>query len=200
MGQYRLLKLGEQIRGEIANMILRAEIKDPRVSNFLTINRVEVAKDLAHAKVYVSTFMSESELNRGVQGLTSAAGFIQSTIAKKLTIRQFPHLHFVADTSIRDGYEMAKKLEDLVKSDAEKSAAAQASGSPEDYTCDDRSKRNNSLRQKAWRHKLFRLGKNQENSWHKKSRPHGNLGLVRARPSCSLRRKPYPLGRTYHRL
>ena len=110
MGQYRLLKLGEQIRGEIANMILRAEIKDPRVSNFLTINRVEVAKDLAHAKVYVSTFMSESELNRGVQGLTSAAGFIQSTIAKKLTIRQFPHLHFVADTSIRDGYEMAKSL------------------------------------------------------------------------------------------
>lgn len=124
MGQYRLLKLGEQIRGEIANMILRAQIKDPRVSNFLTINRVEVAKDLAHAKVYVSTFMSESELNRGVEGLTSAAGFIQSSIAKKLTIRQFPHLHFVADTSIRDGYEMAKKLEDLVKSDAEKAAAA----------------------------------------------------------------------------
>ena len=128
MGQYRLLKLGEQIRGEIANMILREQIKDPRVSNFLTINRVEVAKDLAHAKVYVSTFMSESELNRGVQGLTSAAGFIQSTIAKKLTIRQFPHLHFVADTSIRDGYEMAKKLEELVKDDAEKSAAAQTSG------------------------------------------------------------------------
>ncbi len=124
MGQYRLLKLGEQIRGEIANMILRAQIKDPRVSNFLTINRVEVAKDLAHAKVYVSPSMSESELNRGVEGLPSAAGFIQSSIAKKLTIRQFPHLHFVADTSIRDGYEMAKKLEDLVKSDAEKSAAA----------------------------------------------------------------------------
>ena len=130
MGQYRLLKLGEQIRGEIANMILRAQIKDPRVSNFLTINRVEVAKDLAHAKVYVSTFMSESELHRGVEGLTSAAGFIQSTIAKKLTIRQFPHLHFVADTSIRDGYEMAKKLEDLVKSDAEKSAAQDNAAAP----------------------------------------------------------------------
>lgn len=135
MGQYRLLKLGEQIRGEIANMILRAQIKDPRVSNFLTINRVEVAKDLAHAKVYVSTFMSESELNRGVEGLSSAAGFIQSTIAKKLTIRQFPHLHFVADTSIRDGYEMAKKLEELVKSDAQVSAqssqnAAASSGDP----------------------------------------------------------------------
>ena len=127
MGQYRMLKLGEQIRGEIANMILRSQIKDPRVSNFLTINRVEVAKDLAHAKVYVSTFMSESELKRGVEGLTSAAGFIQSAIAKKLTIRQFPHLHFVADTSIRDGYEMSKKLEELVKSDADKAKKAAAS-------------------------------------------------------------------------
>ncbi len=117
MGQYRLLKLGEQIRGEIATMLLRGEIKDPRVSNFLTINRVEVAADLAHAKVYVSTFMSESELARGVEGLSSAAGYIQSTIAKKLTIRQFPHLHFIADTSIRDGFEMVKKIDEIVKND-----------------------------------------------------------------------------------
>ncbi len=124
MGQYRLLKLGGQIRGMIAEMLLRGDIKDPRVSNFLTINRVEVAKDLAHAKVYVSTFMSESELNRGVEGLSNAAGFIQSSIAKKLTIRQFPHLHFIADTSIRDGYEITKKIDEIIKEDAEKSAGA----------------------------------------------------------------------------
>lgn len=117
MGQYRLLKLGEQIRSEIATMLLRGEIKDPRVSNFLTINRVDVSADLAHAKVYVSTFMSESELTRGVGGLCSAAGYIQSTIAKKLTIRQFPHLHFIADTSVRDGFEMVKKIDEIVKND-----------------------------------------------------------------------------------
>ena len=56
MGQFRLQRLGEQLREEIATMILRHEIKDPRVNEFLSVNRVEVAADLAYAKVYVSSF------------------------------------------------------------------------------------------------------------------------------------------------
>ena len=115
MGEYRLIRLGEQIRGEISTMILRSEIKDPRVSQFLVINRVEVAADLGWAKVYVSTFMPEAELKRGVSGLENAAGFIQSSIAKKLAIRKFPKLKFIADTSIRDGFEMVQKLNELEK-------------------------------------------------------------------------------------
>ena len=119
MGEYRLLRLGEQIRGEIANLILRREIKDPRVNEFLTINRVDVVADLAYAKVYVSTFMTDNKLEKGVAGLQSAAGFIQSTIAKKLKIRQFPKLTFVADTSIKDGFNMVKKLDALEAYDKE---------------------------------------------------------------------------------
>ena len=59
MGQFRLQRLGEQLREEIATMILRHEIKDPRVNEFLSVNRVEVAADLAYAKVYVSSFMDD---------------------------------------------------------------------------------------------------------------------------------------------
>ena len=83
MGEFRLAKLGEQIRGEIALLISTQKIKDPRVSTFLTINRVEVAADLAYAKVYVSSFLPEGQILKGVAGLNSAAGFIQSSIAKK---------------------------------------------------------------------------------------------------------------------
>ena len=101
MGEFRLAKLGEQIRGEIAQLISTQKIKDPRVSTFLTINRVEVAADLAYAKVYVSSFLPEGQILKGVAGLNSAAGFIQSSIAKKLTIRKFPKLTFIADTSIK---------------------------------------------------------------------------------------------------
>ncbi len=119
MGEYRLLRLGEQIREEISKMILREEIKDPRVNQFLTINRVEVVSDLAYAKVYVSTFMSDNQLDKGVEGLKNAAGFIQSSIAKKLTIRKFPKLIFVSDTSLKDGFNMVKKLDELAKHDAE---------------------------------------------------------------------------------
>ncbi len=119
MGQYRLLRLGEQIKQEIATMILRHEIKDPRVNEFLTIQRVEVAGDLAYAKVYVSSFMDDKAVERGTQGLQNAAGFIQSSIAKKLSIYKFPKLTFIADFSVRDGYEMVQKLNALEKESSE---------------------------------------------------------------------------------
>ena len=113
MGEFRLAKLGEQIRGEIALLISTQKIKDPRVSTFLTINRVEVAADLAYAKVYVSSFLPEGQILKGVAGLNSAAGFIQSSIAKKLTIRKFPKLSFIAHSSVKEGFEMVNKVNRL---------------------------------------------------------------------------------------
>lgn len=115
MGQYRLLRLGEQIKQEIATMIIRHEIKDPRVNEFLTINRVEVSSDLSYAKVYVSSFVDDNALRTGVEGLQSAAGFIQSTISKKLSIYRFPKFTFIADFSMKEGYEMVQKLNQLEK-------------------------------------------------------------------------------------
>ena len=115
MSQYRMDKLGNQLREEIARLIMRHEVKDPRVNEFLTINRVEVARDLSSAKVYVSSFLDDASLNRGVEGLQSAAGFIQSTIAKKVSIYRFPKLTFVADFSMKEGYKMVQKLTSLEK-------------------------------------------------------------------------------------
>lgn len=123
MGQYRLLRLGEQIKQEIATMLARHEIKDPRVNEFLTIERVEVAGDLAYAKVYVSSFMDDRSVTRGVQGLQSAAGFIQSSIAKKLSVFRFPKLTFVADFSMKKGYEMVQVLNELEKESKEREAS-----------------------------------------------------------------------------
>lgn len=130
MGEYRMLKLGEQLREEISELIMKQKVKDPRVSTFLSINRVEIARDLAYATVYVSSFLNESQIKKGVEGLNSAAGFIQSSIAKKLTIRQFPKLTFVADNSIKEGFEMVSKLNRL---EAEENAARnEPENEPED--------------------------------------------------------------------
>lgn len=124
MGEYRLVRLGEQLRDEISQLILRQRIKDPRVSTFLNVNRVEVAGDLKYAKVYVSSFLSEAQVKKGVEGLNSAAGFIQSTIAKKLTIRQFPKLTFVADTGMKAGFDMVNRLNRLAAESGESADAA----------------------------------------------------------------------------
>ncbi len=113
MGQYRLQRLNDQLRDEISQLILRGEVKDPRVSNFLSINRVEVTNDLSYAKVYVSSFLPDNQVKKGVDGLNAAAGFIQREIAKKLRIRQFPKLQFLVDAGMKAGFDMVQKLNEL---------------------------------------------------------------------------------------
>lgn len=113
MGQYRIQRLNDQLRDEISQLILRGEVKDPRVNTFLSINRVEVTNDLSYAKVFVSSFLPDGDLKHGVGGLNAAAGFIQREIAKKLRIRQFPKLTFVVDSGMKAGFKMVQKLNEL---------------------------------------------------------------------------------------
>ena len=108
-------RLDSQLRDEISSLLLRGEIKDPRVSNFLSINHVAVSSDLSYAKVYVSTFLSDAQLEKGVDGLNNAAGFIQSSIAKKLRIRKFPKFTFVVDKGMKEGFHMVQRLTELEK-------------------------------------------------------------------------------------
>lgn len=119
MSEFRLTRLGEQVREEISQMILRQQIKDPRVFTFLSINRVEITSDLSYGKVYVSSFMSHKETLKGVKGLESAAGFIQTKLSKKLRLRQFPKLTFIMDSSIEEGFAMVQKLTEQEKSRVE---------------------------------------------------------------------------------
>ena len=126
MGQYRIQRLNDQLRDEISDLILKGEVKDPRVSNFLSINRVEVTADLGYAKVYVSSFLPDNQVEKGVNGLNAAAGFIQREIAKKLRIRQFPKLQFLVDSGMKEGFTMVQKLNQLEK-ESKENAAKQAS-------------------------------------------------------------------------
>jgi ribosome-binding factor A len=73
-----------------------------------------VSRDLSWAEVYVSTFKPEGNLSRGVLGLQSAAGFIQSQLAAVMRIRKTPRLRFYEDTSIREGFELVQKIDGLV--------------------------------------------------------------------------------------
>ncbi|MCI5607107.1 MAG: 30S ribosome-binding factor RbfA [Treponema sp.] len=119
MGQYRIQRLNDQLRDEISQLILRGDVKDPRVTTFLSVNRVEVTSDLGYAKVYVSSFVPDGQLKLGVAGLNSAAGYIQGQIAKKLRIRQFPKLTFVVDEGMKEGFKMVQILNDLEKESSE---------------------------------------------------------------------------------
>lgn len=126
MGQYRIQRLDDQLRDEIASLIMKGEVKDPRVNTFLSINRVEVTKDLSYAKVYVSSFLPDSNVKLGVDGLNAAAGFIQREISKKLRLFKFPKLTFVVDEGMKAGFNMVQKLNELEREEKERSDSSEA--------------------------------------------------------------------------
>ncbi|TFG85152.1 MAG: 30S ribosome-binding factor RbfA [Spirochaetales bacterium] len=113
MERIRQQRVEEQIRIEVSQLILRGEIKDPRVDSFLSITRVDVARDGSHAKVFVSTFREGDALTEGVAGLNHAAGFIQGSISKRIRIRLTPRLVFCPDPGIKEGFEMGEKIKGL---------------------------------------------------------------------------------------
>ena len=113
MGEFRTERVANLIQEKIGALIVEGKIKDPRVNPFLSVSGVKVSRDFSWAEVYISTFKPETNLARGVEGLQSAAGFIQSQLAKEMRIRQTPRLRFHEDSSIRDGFEIVKKIEGL---------------------------------------------------------------------------------------
>lgn len=111
MASIRLRRVESLLREEISSLILRHEIKDPRVDSMLSVTNVEVSKDLAYAKVRVSSFKEQGSLESAVEGLNSAAGFIQSKLGKRLRFKSTPILTFLADHSIQQGFEVNQTID-----------------------------------------------------------------------------------------
>jgi ribosome-binding factor A len=111
---HRTERVGSLIQEKIGGLILSGKIKDPRVDSFLSVTRVTVSRDLSYADVYISSYKTEAGLSKGVAGLQNAAGFIQSQLAHLMSMKTTPHLRFHEDLGIREGFDMVKKLEDLV--------------------------------------------------------------------------------------
>ena len=112
------------IQEKIGALIVEKRIKDPRVDPFLSVSRVQVSRDFSWADVYISTFKPETNLAKGVLGLQNAAGFIQSRLAREMRLRVTPRLRFHEDLSIREGFEMIKKIEDLSAVESARSESA----------------------------------------------------------------------------
>jgi ribosome-binding factor A len=118
MKSHRLARVSEVVRETAANAIL-FELKDPRVKN-VTVTRAEVSGDLQHAKVFVSVMGTEKEQQLTMHGLKSAAGFIQTKLADRLTSRYVPHVTFVLDEGVKKSIEIAR----LIREENERNAAA----------------------------------------------------------------------------
>ncbi len=121
MTSRRAQKVAEAIR-EVVSMAILAELKDPRVKD-VTVTYVEVSSDLRHAKVHVSVMGDEKRQELSLRGLQSAAGFLQSKIARRVEMRYTPRLNFILDQGVKRSIEIAQILRQVLPPNAEKQAA-----------------------------------------------------------------------------
>jgi ribosome-binding factor A len=112
-GVQRDIRLASLIQEKVGSLIVERKIKDPRVDSFLTVTRVEVSRDLSWADVFVSSYKTDAGLDKGVQGLQSAAPFIQAKLAETMRVRQTPKLRFHVDEAFREAFALNKKIDEL---------------------------------------------------------------------------------------
>jgi ribosome-binding factor A len=66
----------------------------------VTVTRVDITKDLHHAKVYISVIGTPEQKQETLSALQSAAGFIAVQSSKEVVMRYFPALSFKLDDSV----------------------------------------------------------------------------------------------------
>ena len=109
-------RVGQEIQKEVA-MIIQREIKDPRLG-MVTVSAVEVTRDLAYAKVFVTFFtLEEQNVEQSVEILNEAAGFIRTLLAKRIKARIMPELRFVYDKSMVEGVRMTNLVNKAIAED-----------------------------------------------------------------------------------
>jgi ribosome-binding factor A len=95
-------RIADQIQRELAELV-RLELRDPRVG-LVTLTGVELSRDQSHAKVFFTAG----------EGLARAAGFLRSELARRLTIRKVPELHFAFDESVERGVRLSRLIDEAV--------------------------------------------------------------------------------------
>ncbi|MBP3332470.1 MAG: 30S ribosome-binding factor RbfA [Clostridia bacterium] len=112
MAKYRQAKIDEEIARALGD-IMRT-VRDARLEGCVfSITRVHAAPDLSTAEVFYS-YLGNKSRDEVKKGIKSALGFIRSSLARKLSLRQTPELIFTYDLSMENGariFELLKQVE-----------------------------------------------------------------------------------------
>jgi len=109
-------RVAGQMRRDLARLI-QQEVKDPAVG-FVSLSDVEVTRDLAHAKVFITVFEPE-RANESLQALRRAGSFLRRRLGQELRLRHVPELHFVHDDSVEKGSHIDDLIAKALKADQE---------------------------------------------------------------------------------
>lgn len=115
----RVLRVGDMIQKTLS-MALQKEVHDPRLK-FVSITAVELTRDLAHAKVFISVLSVGDEeaqmVDDALKALEKAGPFLKRLLAKDSALRSVPNLIFTHDKSSSYGSKMSSLIDRARKGD-----------------------------------------------------------------------------------
>lgn len=112
MASFKSNRFEEDINRELTAIF--RELKDPRISDMLSIVKCDLSKDLSHCKIYVSSFYGMETTKQSVVGLQSASGYIKRELFARLKMRKCPDLKFIADDSIERSSQINEVIRKVV--------------------------------------------------------------------------------------
>ena len=107
---YRSDRISAQLRRELGTLV-HVAVREHGLPS-LSVSDVEVTRDLAHAKVFVTALQPERAAE-AMKGLKALAGEIRYALAHAVKMRHVPELHFHYDESVDRGERIENLLRDL---------------------------------------------------------------------------------------
>lgn len=105
----RNARVAAQLQKQLA-LILQRGVKDPRLG-FITVNEVEVSRDLAVAKTYVSVMNVDAEgQKQNIKILNDAANYLRGELGHQMKMRSVPQLRFYYDNALENGLRISQLL------------------------------------------------------------------------------------------
>lgn len=106
----RPLRVGEEIRHAIADILLRGEVHSIDLFGAsITVSEVRVSPDLKNATVYVMPLGGENKKEK-LEALKAASPEIRHLVSKRMKLRHMPKLFFALDNS----FEEAERINTLL--------------------------------------------------------------------------------------
>ena len=102
-------RVSAQLRRELGTLV-RAAVDEHGLPS-VSVSDVEVTRDLAHAKVFVTALQGERSAE-ALAGLKALAGEIRYRLARQVKLRHVPELHFHYDDSVDRGERIDALLRD----------------------------------------------------------------------------------------
>ena len=106
----RQLRVGEEIRHLLAQLLRPGELRDPalREAN-ITVTEVRLSPDLRNATAYVMP-LAGANVGEIMRGLRRSAPFLKARLARELDLRFVPNLVFALDHAFESAERIAALL------------------------------------------------------------------------------------------